>query len=166
MKKSDLKTGYLLETRNKTKLTVMLDTEKGDILLNECGTYYNINEISNDLFDIDLRDYDIMKVYRPKVKMVLFDVEEYELIWQREDNLKLIEKQLDAISAIFKVKSCDIIGNVNKEYEITVELENGLKVEIKISDEVVERYGKEYYIFNQIHCAISQSIRHSRQNKK
>lgn len=166
MKKSDLKTGYLLETRNKTKLTVMLDTEKGDILLNECGTYYNINEISNDLFDIDLRDYDIMKVYRPKVKMVLFDVDEYELIWQREDNLKLIEKQLDAISAIFKVKSFNIIGNVNKEYEITVELENGLKEEIKISDEVVERYGKENYIFNQIHCAISQSIIHSRQNKK
>ena len=46
------------------------------------------------------------------------------------------------------------------------ELENGLKAEIKISDEVVERYGKENYIFNQIHCAISQSIIHSRQNKK
>lgn len=51
-------------------------------------------------------------------------------------------------------------------YEITVELENGLKAEVKISDEVVERCDKENYIFNQIYCDISQAIRHSRQNKK
>lgn len=45
-------------------------------------------------------------------------------------------------------------------------LENGLKAEVKISDEVVERCDKENYIFNQIYCDISQAIRHSRQNKK
>lgn len=141
MKKSDLKTGYLLETKNKTKLTVMLDTEKGDILLNECGTYYNINEISNDLFDIDLRDYDIMKVYRPKGKLVLFDVEEYELIWQRkEDKLDIINDIVDELCERYKVKARQVyyeLPNFGKAV-IKLTLENDYLINIDIDKQLLE----------------------------
>lgn len=141
MKKSDLKTGYLLETRNKTKLTVMLGTGKGDILLNECGTYYNINEISNDLFDIDLRDYDIMKVYRPKVKMVLFDVEEYKLIWQRkEDKLDIINDIVDELCERYKVKARQVyyeLPNFGKAV-IKLTLENDYLINIDIDKQLLE----------------------------
>lgn len=141
MKKSDLKTGYLLETRNKTKLTVMLDTEKGDILLNECGTYYNINGISNDLFAIDLRDYDIMKVYRPKVKMVLFDVEEYELIWQRkEDKLDIINDIVDELCERYKVKARQVYYELPRfgKAVIKLTLENDYLINLDIDKQLLE----------------------------
>lgn len=141
MKKSDLKTGYLLETRNKTKLTVMLDTEKGDILLNECGTYYNINEISNDLFDIDLRDYDIMKVYRPKRKLVFFDVEEYELIWQRkEDKLDIINDIVDELCERYKVKARQVYYELPHfgKAVIKLTLENDYLINIDIDKQLLE----------------------------
>ena len=141
MKKSDLKTGYLLETRNKTKLTVMLDTEKGDILLNECGTYYNINEISNDLFDISLRDYDIMKVYRPKGKLVFFDVEEYELIWQRkEDKLDIINDIVDELCERYKVKSRQVYYELPHfgKAVIKLTLENDYLINIDIDKQLLE----------------------------
>ena len=141
MKKSDLKTGYLLETRNKTKLTVMLDTEKGDILLNECGTYYNINEISNDLFDISLRDCDIMKVYRPKGKLVFFDVEGYELIWQRkEDKLDIINDIVDELCERYKVKARQVyyeLPNFGKAV-IKLTLENDYLINIDIDKQLLE----------------------------
>lgn len=176
MKKSDLENGMIVEYRNGDKYIVIKDyTDKSPITQRKCDILLGINIDGYDLLDyynedLEMEKYkslrnerDIVRVWALKSFRQIDD--NLMLLWERENNADLIISQLDNICNIFKVKSYDLFYD-NNIHQIGVNLLNGLRAEVKISDEVLEKCDKENYIFNQIHCAISQAIRHSRQNKK
>lgn len=65
MKKSDLKTGMVVELRNGKKGMVLLDTKDGDII---SGEYYGrlLSYFREDLTSDISIDYDIIKIYQPE----------------------------------------------------------------------------------------------------
>lgn len=115
--------------------------DKEELMKELLDRYEQRKSIQNQLFDIDLRDYDIMKVYRPKVKMVLFDVEEYELIWQRkEDKLDIINDIVDELCERYKVKARQVYYELPHfgKAVIKLTLENDYLINIDIDKQLLE----------------------------
>jgi len=91
MRKSDLRTGMLLEQRNGALAMVLLGTEHGDIASGE-ETWFPISQLNEDLtYKITLnqsdRPYDIIRIYQPKSVMQYLSrglsTSDANLIWER-----------------------------------------------------------------------------------
>jgi len=92
MKKSDLKTGMLVEKRNGTKSLVLKDTEKGDILISKDG-WCELDDYDENLkFGLQSFSHmDIMKVYELDLqyKAATRYWDEYDkVLWERKEKEK------------------------------------------------------------------------------
>lgn len=105
MKKSDLKTGMVVEIRNGEKYLVMLNPDcKDKELINFKGGYMPLSNYNNELMLKKFnKGFDIVKVYSvgSSIYWLLSDKErmEFKLIWKREEETKemtveQIEKEL------------------------------------------------------------------------
>lgn len=84
MKKSSLKTGMIVEYRNKEKRLVLLDDfMRGDILVNK-DTFILLQEFNEDLKSIYKSEYDIVKIYKRKNYQINFEDHNLELIFLRK----------------------------------------------------------------------------------
>lgn len=103
MKKSDLKTGMIVEYRNGLNYIVFKDTEQGDYL---AGTkeHNNLDYHDDDLKNNSFKEHDIIRVYKTKS----YDIRRYikgelklselTLLWERKDNSEEIKKIKDEIT--------------------------------------------------------------------
>lgn len=118
MKKSDLKTGMVVETRNGEKYLVMLNPDcKDRELINFKGGYMPLYNYNNELMLKKFnKGFDIVKVYSvgSSICWLLGDKEqmEFKLLWEREEETKEmtiaeIEKELG-----YKIK---IVGDEDVE---------------------------------------------------
>ena len=97
MKKKDLKTGMIVETRSGKLGMVLLDTAEGDIIgggthiADDTRTWMPLNSLNDDLTYPLRDDADIVKVYRPTLnnRYGSFDVNKTLLVWQREETIEL-----------------------------------------------------------------------------
>lgn len=105
MKKSELKTNMLVETRDGKRFLVKKDLPIADLIHGTGDTdlfvrgisFMNFYEYTEDLFcyeynnhHVTARNYDIMKVYTPcKISAFIlgqeFDLDNYKLLWAREE---------------------------------------------------------------------------------
>ena len=88
MKKSDLKTGMWVVSKNGAKGIIMLDTNDGDIISGDT-LWCNLKSYNDDLRTY-LSDFDIVKVLQPKCPQDYFNLniyqeDTYKVIWQREE---------------------------------------------------------------------------------
>ena len=104
MKKSDLKSGMTVKIRKGERYLVIKNYETKlygvcDVLVNK-NSFLTLNDYNEDLILKDKNDFqfDIMEVYKPVYDSHIFDFEEHELIWEREEakemTLEEIEKEL------------------------------------------------------------------------
>lgn len=103
MKKSDLKTGMVVETRNGEKYLVMLNPDCEDMeLINFNGGYMPLYYYNNELIPAKLftRDFDVVKVYSVgwTIRDLLSDKEcmEFKLIWKREEQKEMTIEEIEA----------------------------------------------------------------------
>lgn len=166
MKKSELKNGMIVELRNGGKYIVIKDfTEKScrdygynDILLEINGDgFMPLDTYKDDLLrpnrDRIAINYDIMKVYYieclgiPKIGL--------KLIYERKNDLKIIEEQINEIKKYFRIKRTSLRGKED-EYEIDIILENGEETIIYIDDEILKN--GDNFVFNTIMSSIHVTI--------
>jgi hypothetical protein len=88
-KKSDLKTGMMIETVGKGKYIIMLDTDKlGDIAYNvDKKTYFGLDTYDENMIDdgSDLDNWNVVKVYDGvSILRETDDDIEGRLLWERE----------------------------------------------------------------------------------
>jgi hypothetical protein len=109
MKKSDLRTGMMIETRNGKKALVMLGCDDGDNLvcvdMNDDSTTYCPLRFYNENLKIsamNCTEDDIVKVYRslPNCEMVSFKQTSKDLIWERKE---FVEITMDQIAEKFGI---------------------------------------------------------------
>ena len=90
MKKSDLKTGMILEKRDGRQHIVMLNTVSGNMTLRLEPDRVDFDEYTEDLksFHIGVSphpEWDIVKIYQPIVLAEVFQKDcRKELLWERE----------------------------------------------------------------------------------
>lgn len=105
MKKADLRTGMVVETRNGNKYLVMLNPDcEGKELINFDSGFMPLSRYNDNLMlKTGDEEFDIMKVYSVEASIcrLLRDKErmEFKLIWEREEEtkemtVKEIEKEL------------------------------------------------------------------------
>lgn len=89
MKKSDLKTGMVVELRNGAKYMVLLNTPFGDVLVR------NRWWVTLDNFNFNLlhcaHDFDILRIYRPEeVYQIGFECwGDMKMMWERGEPKKM-----------------------------------------------------------------------------
>jgi hypothetical protein len=89
MKKEELKSGMLVELRNGNILTVLKDTEQGDILQGD-GIIYKFNCFTDELlsyssaFDEYFKNEDIVGVYAKPANIYRYNIENLKCIWKRK----------------------------------------------------------------------------------
>ena len=117
MKKSDLKTGMVVETRNGEKYLVMLNTDYKDMeLINFKGGYLPLYYYNSELIFAEqpFREFDIVKAYlvENSIRWLLSNKErmEFKLIWERKEEVKEmtvkeIEKELGYTVKIVRDKN-------------------------------------------------------------
>ena len=87
MKKSDLKTGMLIERNNGDLFQVFLDTPLGNIYINGEGIYGKLDYINENMCWRGLEKVKyVVKVYSPKYchSFLSFDLDQFKLIWIKE----------------------------------------------------------------------------------
>ena len=100
MKKEDLKSGMIVETRSGKLGMVLLDTAEGDIIGGGTNITDNermwmpLNSLSDDLTYTTYpgrNDADIVKVYKPTLnnRYGSFDVDKTLLVWERKETIEL-----------------------------------------------------------------------------
>ena len=104
MKKSDLKTGMVVETRNGEKYLVMLEPDCGGReLINFSRGYMSLSSYNDELMlEKSYEELDIMKVYSVGISIswLLSDKKsmKFKLIWERNEPKEMtiaeIEKEL------------------------------------------------------------------------
>lgn len=116
MKKSDLKTGMIVETRNGEKYLVMLNPDCKDMeLINFKGGYMSLHYYNNELIftEQSTHGFDIVKVYSVgwTIRDLLSDKEcmEFKLIWKREERKEMTIEEIEAELG-YKIK---IVGDKN-----------------------------------------------------
>lgn len=102
--KADLMTGDVVETKHGKMYSVNLNTGTEDSLIGKRG-FEVLKNYMDDLTNVINRDYDIVKVSRPKstYQMVPLNWEEMPVIWEREK--PIIELTLEEIA---KLKGVDV----------------------------------------------------------
>ena len=103
MKKSDLKTGMIIETRKGKLGMVLLDTVKGDIIGGGCHiggderTWMPLNALNDDLIYPSCYESDIVKVYQPGCGNNIygsFEVNSMRLVWERKETIELTFEEI------------------------------------------------------------------------
>ena len=97
MKKEDLKSGMIVETRKGKLGIVLLDTANGDIIgggahINPKRTWMTLNALNDDLIYPSCYESDIVKVYKPGCGNNIygsFDVNSMLLVWERKEIIEL-----------------------------------------------------------------------------
>jgi len=105
MKKSDLKTGMLVENRNGKIGLVMLQTSNGDVLVgggnipDSQQTWSPFRSLNEDLTYPGLPGSDIVKVYEfpSNSEGASFKKDRRNLIWERKDTIIELTSDYDAI---------------------------------------------------------------------
>lgn len=102
MKKSELRNGMMVETREGVLYLVV-----GDFMTRENG-YDLLSNYNKDMINVNDRAYDIVKVYEFKNNVfdnnagwlkVLFDRERLTLLWEREEH-NLTEREVEVLNAL------------------------------------------------------------------
>lgn len=102
MKKSDLRIGYLCETRSGI-LKMLMPTQEGKVLIDSEGYYTPFTSLKDDLTTMFSEKYDIFRVWGwqlLKSKALDFSVEDRELLWERKEEVELT---LDDIAKKFNI---------------------------------------------------------------
>ena len=98
MKKEDLKSGMIVETRKGKLGMVLLDTANGDIIGGGCHiggderTWMPLDALNDDLTYPGCPESDIVKVYKPGCGNNIhgsFDVNSMSLVWERKETIEL-----------------------------------------------------------------------------
>ena len=99
MKKSDLKTGMVVELRNGTKSMVLLDTPCGDVFVND-GDWCNADSCNSGLkcFPSRCRELDVIRVYSAEsaYQMKFGRWGEMKMIWERKEPKKMTLAEIEA----------------------------------------------------------------------
>lgn len=107
MKKSDLKTGMVVEFRSGTK-GMILEIEQFGTLIRHGGGWNRLSAYSDDLLDgKGLEDFDIVRIYRPRIEYQTIQQywHEQELIWQRREPKEMtIDEISEALGYPVKIK--------------------------------------------------------------
>lgn len=108
MKKSNLKTGYIVVLRDGTEMVVALNCsydeyDANDIIIN-CGQrkWFPLDVYTEDLlFTAGSKLNDIIKIYKASYPLVLgavsYETNKRKLLWQREEPKELTIKQIEEI---------------------------------------------------------------------
>lgn len=102
MKKSDLKTGMVVETRNGEKYLVMLEPDcEGRELIRFNVGYMSLNDYNDELMLKKLNEkFDIVKVYsvESSICWLLGDKEsmKFKLIWERSEPKEMTIEEIEA----------------------------------------------------------------------
>jgi len=109
MKKSELRSGMMVKTRNGQRAIVMLNTPNGDAIVGGEGNYNNYTWQYLSSYNEDLtckipgcEISDIVKVYRfqSNMKGASFDRPESDVIWERKEPIELT---MDEIARKFNI---------------------------------------------------------------
>lgn len=128
MKKSDLKTGMLVELRRGDTAWVLKDTADGDWLQWDDARCLNLEEYNNELlystYSCSPENYDIIKIYQPNGYQYLDkeSINKLKLIYERNENeIKVhINAQLEGIDEIKKI--IDELENKLKNIKVNLSL--------------------------------------------
>ena len=86
MKKSNLKTGMIVEERNDRKMVVLLNTEYGDILRDTTSNIYgNLESYNENLLHNNQNELDIMKIHSSAYECECLNYGTYNIIWERKE---------------------------------------------------------------------------------
>lgn len=130
MKKSDLKSGMVVETIEGYLYLVV-----GDILIRDVG-YLNLSSYHDDLKHTVFRDFNIIKIYNYKLGRSFNRLLEYnnlELVWEsKEQNTQLTQEQIKILKAlktlgfnyIARDKDYDLYAHMNKPHKDNIEWNN------------------------------------------
>ena len=169
MKKSELENGMIVECRNGERYIVIRDFTKKtkhyiddyDVLLDlNFGGYCSFYGYKENLTTSE-HSYDIVKVYA--LQHCGSKKDELNLLWERESNIKLIQRQLGLLLKFYKIMRYDISKD-DGEYKILIRMQKGIEVETYITDETIEEKD-EHYIYLYLEGSISSSIRRQYFNK-
>lgn len=99
---SDLKTGMIVQLRNGSYKTIMRDTPIGDLLIynNSKHLFYSLSGFRNDLTNMNIEAFDIMKVYTCKYPPYIPAdiINEDNCIYSREDEESAaLEEEYDTL---------------------------------------------------------------------
>ena len=138
MKKSELKTNMLVETRNHRRYLVKKDLpyDKKDLFVRKKGGFLKIDEYNENLLYHDkiLNGYDIMKVYKPHSIFAFlpeseFDLDNYTLLWERENSeVTKLRKEIEEIEKLLNDKKTLLAKTLCKD-----EIDEDIK---KLKDEL------------------------------
>jgi len=107
MKKSDLKTGMVVEVKG-DNYTVMLDYFEGENILSanySDNDWLGLNEYREDLTHDIYSKWDIVRVFKPTYKGILNERNGLELIWERNETPEYtIEELIKKVGHEFKIK--------------------------------------------------------------
>lgn len=147
MKKSDLKTGYLVELKNGGICFVVNDlttvTKGKQFCLIDSEFNYVDDCYNEDMFDVISDNFTINKVYEPFsiITLLEFDIKNSKLLWQRkEDKLDIINDIVDELCERYKVKARQVyyeLPNFGKAV-IKLTLENDYLINIDIDKQLLE----------------------------
>lgn len=113
----DLKIGYLVEFREEGYGIIGAGDEK-TIIYQDCS-YDSIDDWNEDLTDKNFRTFDIIKVYKPKKKpSFMLSLDDYELIWEKDDYAKLANKACEIIEEKYKC-AAKYKPDIDSYYEFT-----------------------------------------------
>ena len=108
MKKSELRTGMLVETLNEEIYFVSLGgINNSDMLLNiDGGSFMPLCNIAYDLNALSSKSLNITKVYQPITKSLTLDIRNCDLIWKREEKVKeyTMNELIKKVGHEFKIK--------------------------------------------------------------
>lgn len=109
MKKSDLKTGMVVELKDGDKMVVLLNTINGDLFksINKGTAWDTLRYYDEDLKNNQNLGLDVMKVYRYMHEYRYLGNEKLELIWEREKPTKEISST-EAFAILKKHYGCDV----------------------------------------------------------
>ena len=116
MKKSQLKTGHIVETRAGEKALIVLNNVYGeDAVIFADNNWTDLNGFNDDLFwhpesnTEYSKTVDIMKVYQPILPCYFLSKSNFtmDLIWEREEE-QIIELTIDQIAELKGVKPSQI----------------------------------------------------------
>lgn len=93
MKKSDLRTGMLVELKTGVILKVYKDTIEGDVILDITNQGNTLSDYCERFKHKIINGFNINKIYKPKSIFIInsYDLDDYELIWDRNNMRKYIK---------------------------------------------------------------------------
>ena len=108
MKKSELRTGMIVETLNKKRFYVSLNgiDGKSNLISTNNTSYMPYKNIAEDLTAYSSNASNIIKVFIPKIIELTTDINKCELIWERKEKVKeyTMNELIKKVGHEFKIK--------------------------------------------------------------